>query len=56
MLNSLDFHVLLAAGCLNAGVYGALHNQISFTVSPDYFFAFKFRQFGIPEEFRDRLQ
>ena len=37
--------VLLVFGCVIAGVYGALHDQISFTVSPDYFFAFKFHQF-----------
>lgn len=49
------FPVLLAAGCLVAGVYGAVHNQISYTVSPDYFFAFKFQQFGIPEDLRGRV-
>ncbi|MGL4463467.1 MAG: hypothetical protein ACRC1K_15055 [Planctomycetia bacterium] len=49
------FPVLLAAGCLIAGVYGALHNQISYTVSPDYFFAFKFHQFAIPDELRGRV-
>jgi hypothetical protein len=46
---------LLAAGCLVAGVYGALHNQISYTVSPDYFFAFKFHQFAIPDGLRGRI-
>ncbi len=49
------FPVLLAAGCLIAGVYGALHNQISYTVSPDYFSAFKFHQFGISEGLRGRI-
>jgi hypothetical protein len=49
------YPVLLAAACVIAGIYGALHNQISFSVSPDYFFAFKFRQFGIPEEMRNRI-
>ena len=29
-----------------AGFYGAAHNQISYTVSPEYFTKFKFRQFG----------
>jgi hypothetical protein len=49
------FPVLLAAGCLISGVYGALHNQISYSVSPDYFHAFKFNQFGIPEGLRDGI-
>ncbi len=39
---------LLLFGCLMAGLYGMLHNQISYTVSPEYFTRFKFRQFGIP--------
>ncbi len=47
--------VLLAAGCLISGVYGALHDQISYTVSPEYFHAFKFRQFAIPPELQNRL-
>jgi hypothetical protein len=49
------FPVLLAVGCMIAGLYGALHNQISFSVSPDYFFTFKFHQFGIPENLRNRV-
>jgi hypothetical protein len=49
------FPVLLFAACLTAGLYGALHNQISYTVSPDYFHAFKFHQFGIPEALRGRV-
>src|SRR5205814_10033702 len=49
------FPVLLIAACLTAGLYGALHNQISYTVSPDYFHAFKFHQFGIPEQLRGRV-
>ena len=49
------FPVLLAAACIVAGVYGALHNQISYSVSPEYFFAFKFHQFGIPEHLQNRI-
>ncbi len=30
-----------------AGLYGMLHNQISYTVSPEYFTRFKFEQFGL---------
>lgn len=39
--------ILLAIGCLFAGLYGAVHNQVSYTVSPEYFTAFKFHQFEI---------
>jgi hypothetical protein len=49
------FPVLLVAACVVAGVYGAVHNQISYSVSPDYFFAFKFHQFAIPEDLRNRF-
>ncbi len=49
------FPVLLVAGCLIAGLYGALHDQISYTVSPDYYYAFKFHQFQIPDGLRNRV-
>lgn len=29
-----------------AGVYGVLHDQLSYTISPEYFTKFKFEQFG----------
>jgi hypothetical protein len=54
MEKCLWFPALLVAACLIAGLYGALHNQISYTVSPDYFHAFKFHQFRIPEGLRGR--
>lgn len=41
------FPVLLALSALAAAVFGALHNQLSFSVGPDYFYAIKFPQFGI---------
>lgn len=31
-----------------AAIYGVLHNQISYSFSPEYFTQFKFKQFGIP--------
>jgi len=40
--------------CVIAGLFGALHNQVSYTVSADYFHAFKFSQFQIPESFQNR--
>lgn len=47
--------MLLVAACLISGIYGALHNQISYSVSPDYFHAFKFVQFQLPFFVRDRI-
>ncbi len=49
------FPVLLAAGCVIAGLYGAVHDQISYTVSPDYFHAFKFLQFNVPVHLHNRV-
>jgi MFS family permease len=46
--------VLLVAACALAGVYGALHDQISYTISPDYFSALKFHLFEIPPGLQDR--
>ena len=46
---------LLGACCIIAGLYGALHNQISYTVSPEYFTTFKFRQFEVPDSIRNRF-
>ncbi|MDB9425217.1 hypothetical protein PN437_09965 [Microcystis aeruginosa CS-564/01] len=42
-------------GCLIAGFYGVLHNQISFTVSEEYFTKFKFIQFNIPPAIPERF-
>ena len=47
--------VLFAIACLFAGIYGAVHNQISYTVSPEYFTQFKFHQFGIDESMPERI-
>ena len=33
-------------GILAAGTYGALHDQISYSISPEYFTKLKFRQFA----------
>jgi hypothetical protein len=47
--------LLLLLGCAISGIYGALHDQISYTASPDYFHAFKFHQFRIPPDQHNRL-
>ncbi|NNE93380.1 MAG: hypothetical protein HKN23_17180 [Verrucomicrobiales bacterium] len=35
-----------ALGSLIAGAYGVLHDQVTFTISPEYFTKFKFDQFA----------
>ncbi len=47
--------VLFAIACLLAGLYGMLHNQVSYTVSPEYFHKFKFIQFSIPDSIPGRI-
>lgn len=49
------FALLLALSVLAAGLFGILHNQISYSVGPDYFHAFKFAQFRIPTEIPPRI-
>src|SRR5713226_9438669 len=43
----LVYGLLVVLAVLVAGLYGVVHNQISYTVSPEYFTKFKFRQFGL---------
>jgi hypothetical protein len=35
---------------LLAGLYGILHDQFTYTISPEYFTKFKFEQFGLGED------
>ena len=43
-------------GVLSAGCYGILHDQITFTIGPEYFRNFKFNQFAYADfGFRDRI-
>jgi hypothetical protein len=46
---------LFLIACLLSGAYGAIHNQVSYTVSPEYFTKFKFVQFGIEPAISERL-
>ena len=46
---------LLAIGCIVAGIYGVLHNQISYTVSPEYFHEFKYYQFRLEPSIPGRI-
>jgi hypothetical protein len=49
------FFLLLALSALVAAVYGALHNQLSYSVGPDYFHALKFPEGGIAAGTAPRL-
>jgi hypothetical protein len=49
------FPLLLVIGCALTGLYGALHDQISYSISPDYFHPFKFEMFAIPESLHNRI-
>ena len=46
--------LLMVVACVTAGLYGMIHNQISYTVAPEYFTQFKFEQFLMPDDLRNR--
>lgn len=46
---------LIFFSALSAGLFGIIHDQISYTVSPEYYTKFKFIQFKIPDYFHDRI-
>ncbi len=43
------FCLLVLVATLLAGAYGALHDQVTYTISSEYFTAFKFEQFGFED-------
>lgn len=47
MRRAFNFFLLILIAVLLAGIYGTIHNQLSYTVSSEYFGKFKFRQFGL---------
>lgn len=49
MKKLLAFILLALLALVLAGLYGVIHDQISYTVSPEYFTKFKFSQFGLAE-------
>src|SRR6187401_3401747 len=46
MTKFLTLIVLIIVSCLLAGLYGILHDQLTYTISPEYYTKFKFYQFG----------
>jgi hypothetical protein len=49
------FAFLVAVAIVSAGVFGALHNQLSYSVGPAYFTGLKFPQFAISGDTAPRL-
>lgn len=47
MLKFLNFFLIIIFSILVAGIYGIIHDQITYSISNDYFTLFKFQQFGI---------
>jgi hypothetical protein len=45
----LVYVLIVVLAVLVAGLYGVVHDQISYTVAPEYFTKFKFRQFGFAD-------
>ncbi len=45
LITVLKIIALIIAGSFIAGLYGILHDQITFTIAPEYFTKFKFIQF-----------
>src|SRR5437868_10700793 len=45
----LVYILIVLLGIVLAGFYGVIHNQISYTVSPEYFTKFKFKQFDLTD-------
>jgi hypothetical protein len=43
------FVFIVFLGIVVAGLYGIVHDQVSYTVAPEYFTKFKFRQFGFDD-------
>jgi hypothetical protein len=50
MQKSLTLIGIIIAGCLVAGLYGIIHDQLTYTISPEYYTKFKFYQFGLTDE------
>ena len=49
------FILLCLTAMVGAGLFGALHNQLSFSVGASYFYDVKFAQFGINADLPPRL-
>lgn len=55
MKKALIFLLIVILSPLVAGMYGILHDQITYSISEEYYTQFKFIQFGIADYFWDRF-
>ena len=55
MTKFLALIVLAVISCLLAGLYGILHDQLTYTISPEYYTKFKFYQFGFMENGQEAI-
>ncbi|MEZ4842971.1 MAG: hypothetical protein R3A43_01830 [Bacteroidia bacterium] len=55
MKSKFIFHIVTQAliGAAIASIYGILHDQITYTISPEYYTKFKFIQFGLWHHFEN---
>ena len=49
MRKILNFILIILISVLIAGIYGIVHDQITYSISAEYYTLFKFEQFGINE-------
>ena len=49
MKKFLVYLLIVVLAVFLAGLYGIVHDQVSYTVAPEYFTKFKFRQFGFTD-------
>ena len=49
MRKFLNFILIILISVLIAGIYGIVHDQITYSISAEYYTLFKFEQFGINE-------
>lgn len=47
--------ILFIISCTFAGLYGALHDQLTYSISSEYYTKFKFYQFNIPPHLQNRI-
>src|SRR4026208_93064 len=46
----LTLNQIIVLSCVIAGLYGIIHDQLTYTISPEYYTKFKFYQFGLADE------
>jgi hypothetical protein len=55
MKKLFTFLLLIVISCLLGGLYGVLHDQLTYSISPEYYTKFKFYQFGFTVEGEEKI-